>query len=396
MSIYRYKAKTNKGQIAKGTLEAANEIELIKKLKENDLYCYEAVNSDDINFYQEKKIKTKDLVDFCYKISTMLKSGVSLSRTLMIIYESSENKHLKKASMELYEGVQKGQSLSDTMKGMNNKFPSLLIYMIEIGESSGNLDSIMTTMSEYYDGEHKVNNKIRTAMIYPIILGIVSVISVTFMVTFVLPQFVSMFEGNDLPMPTKILLGLSELITTKWWLILLLIAFAALGWTYFMKIPSFKLSIHEAKLKLPVIGKLIRTVYTYRFASSFSILFKSGVPVLTCLEITSKVIGNAHIQNKLNTVMDGLRKGDMLSEGLAKINVFDKMLSSMVLIGEEAGTLDETLFSAGKFFQKEADTAIMKMVALIEPLMIVVLAIIIGFIVISIILPIYSMYTQIQ
>ena len=395
MSIYRYKAKSNNGKIHKGTLDAANKVELIKKLKEIDLYCYEATDIDDGQFNKEKKIKNIFLVDFCYKISTMLQSGVSLSRALMIIYDSSQNKHLKKSVLELYEGVQKGQSLSDTMKGMNNQFPSLLIYMIEIGETSGTLDSIMSTMSKYYDGEQKVNNKIRTAMIYPAIISIVSVISVTFMIAFVLPQFISMFQGNELPLPTKILLGLSEIITTKWWLLLLLIFIAALCWTYFMTIPSFKLSIHETKLNIPVLGKLIRTVYTYRFASSFSILFKSGVPVITCLEITSKVIGNVFIQKKLIIVMDKLRQGDMLSEGLTEINVFDKMLSSMVLIGEEAGTLDDTLLKAGQFFQKEADAAIMKMLAFIEPIMIIILALVIGFIVIAIILPIYSMYTQI-
>lgn len=396
MGYYRYKAKAITGELKKGILEANSKDELIKRLKEKDLYCFEVINQDTgISDNSTKKMKTKYLVSFCYKMSTLLQSGVSLSRALNILYDSEQNKKVKTAIIDLYEGVQKGKSMSDTMKDMDGMFPSLLVYMVEIGETSGTLDTIMSTMSTYYDGEQKLNNKLKAAMIYPIVLSIVSVVSVTFILTFVLPQFIGMFQGAEIPLPTRILLAISKFITEKWWLIILFILLCMLSWSYGMTNPAFKLKVHQSKLKIPVFGKLIRTVYTARFSTSFSILYKSGIAILTCIEITSKVLGNLYIQKKLEIVMNGLKQGKMLSEELLSVNVFDSLFSSMVLIGEEAGNLENSLLKAGLYFEKEADNAVMKMMALVEPLMIVILAIVIGFIVISIILPIFSMYNQI-
>ncbi len=397
MGAYRYKAKTIDNKTVKGILEANGKEELIKKLKLKGLYCYKVVDAEKNHSYSKrKKIGTKDLADFCYKMSTLLKSGVSLSNALSMIYESSGSKQLKAIVMDLYEGVQRGQSLSSTMKEIKDVFPPFLAYMIEIGETSGSLDTIMVSMYKYYEGELRTSNKLKTAMIYPAILITVTIISITFILTAVFPQFVNFYQGMELPLPTRMLLAVSGFLTGWWRLLLLAAVILVILWLFMMTIPSFKMKIHKMKLEIPIFGKLLKTVYTSKFSTAFSILYASGVSIITCVELVSKVLSNLYMENKLKSVTEGLEKGIMVSKSLEGINIFDKLFTSMVMVGEESGTLDEALKDAGIYYEKEADSAITKMVALTEPMMIVVLAIVIGFIIIAIMMPIFRMYSQIK
>ncbi len=397
MGVYRYKAKTIDNKADKGILEASSKEELIKKLKSKGLYCYEVVDAERNRSYSKrKKAGTKDLADFCYKMSTMLKSGISLSKALSIIYGSSGSKQSKAITMDLYEGVQRGQSLSDTMKEIKGVFPPFLAYMTEIGETSGSLETIMASMSKYYEGELRTNNKLRTAMTYPVILIAVTLISVTFILTAVFPKFVIFFQGMELPLLTRMLLAVSGFLTGQWRMILLVIIVLGVLWLYMLTIPSIKMKVHKMKLEIPVFGKLMRTVSTSKFSTAFSILYASGVSVITCMELTSKILSNLYIEKKLGSVTEGLKQGIMISESIESINIFDKLFTSMVMIGEESGTLDEALRDAGAYYEKEADNAVKKMVALAEPMMIVFLAIIIGFMIIAIIMPLFSMYSQVM
>ncbi len=397
MGFYGYKAKTIDNKTDKGILEASSKEELIKKLKSKGLYCYEVIDAEKNRSYSKrKKFGTKNLADFCYKISTMLKSGISLSKALSIICESSGSKQLKAIAMDLYEGVQRGQSLSDTMKEIKDVFPPFLAYMIEIGETSGSLDTIMASMSKYYERELRTSNKLKTAMIYPVVLITVTIISVIFILTAVFPKFVNFFQDMELPLPTRMLLAVSGFLTGWWRLILLMVIVFGILWAFMMTIPSFKIKIHKMKLETPVFGKLLRTVYTSKFSTAFSILYASGVSVITCVELVSKVLSNLYMENKLKGVTEGLEKGIMISESIESINIFDKLFTSMVMVGEESGTLDEALKDAGTYYEKEADSAVTRMVALAEPMMIVFLAIVIGFIMIAIMMPIFRMYSQIK
>lgn len=394
MSVYNYKAKTIDGKLFKGKQEAVNKEELIKKLKEKGLYCFEISDSATTN-YTKYKIGTKDIADFCYKISVMIKSGISLSKVLNIIYDSTTKSQLKSVTANLYEGVQSGKSMSFVMNEMNGVFPEFLTYMVEIGEVGGNLDNVMSSMSLYYEEELKINNKLKAAMIYPIILILVTIVAVSFILIFVFPKFTSFFAGMELPVPTKILLMLSNFLSSKWWAVILFLISASVLFLYFMTIPSFKTKIHQKKLAIPVFGKLNRTMYTSKFSTAFSIMYTSGVSVITCIDVAAKVMGNMYVRNRLEESAKIIKDGGMLSEGLNSINIFDKLFISMVLVGEESGALDKSLKDSGDYFAREADASIAKMMAMVEPIMIIVLALIIGFIVIAIMLPIFSIYTQI-
>lgn len=394
MSVYSYKAKTIDGKVSNGTMEAINKEELIKKLKDRELYCFEISEYGHIRS-DRKKIGIKELADFCYKMSVMVKSGISLSKVLSIIYDAAPKGRFRSAIMDLYEGLQSGKSMSHVMNEMKGVFPEFLVYMMEIGETGGSLDTVMSSMSAYYEDELKINNKIRAAMIYPAILIIVTIISVSFILIFVFPKFMNFFGNMELPAATRILLSISNFLTRRWWVLLFFSITALVLFMYFMTIPSFKTVVHEKKLALPVFGKLNRTVYTSKFSTAFSIMYSSGVSILTCIDVAAKVMGNLYVKNRLEEAARIMKEGGMLSEGLDSTNIFDKIFISMVLVGEEAGTLDKSLKDSGEYFAREADASIAKMVAMIEPIMIVVLALIIGFIVIAIIMPIFSMYSQI-
>jgi type IV pilus assembly protein PilC len=328
-------------------------------------------------------------------MSVMIKSGISLSKVLNIMYDSTTRSQLKSITANLYEGVQSGKSMSFVMNEMNGVFPEFLTYMVEIGEIGGNLDNVMSSMSFYYEEELKINNKLKTAMIYPIILVLVTIIAVSFILIFIFPKFTSFFAGMELPAPTRILLMLSNLLSSKWWAVLLFLIAASVVILYFMTIPSFKTKIHEKKLTIPVFGKLNRTMYTSKFSTAFSIMYTSGVSIITCIDVAAKVMGNLYVKNRLEESSKIIKNGGMLSEGLNSVNIFDKLFISMVLVGEESGVLDKSLKDSGEYFAREADISVAKMMAMVEPIMIIVLAIIIGFIVIAIMLPIFSIYTQI-
>ena len=379
------------------TAEAPDQATLVRNLHEENLYCYEiqelnAVKKKDI--FDQRKINLKFIVTYCRQLGAMLAAGVLLSRALDIIYDSAEKKTMKKAIYRLREQVQEGESLSRAMKEMGRAFPSLLIYMTETGETSGTLDVIMEQMAEHYEQEIKTKGKVRTAMIYPCILAVVAIVATTFMLIEVLPRFVTMFSGIQLPWITRKMLELSSFLQSYGKILAAGIVCLFLLFLWGLSKPVFRIKVDKLQLSIPIVGKLLRTIYTSRFATTFSILYGSGIDVLMSLEVTAKVLGNSYVEKKLGEALEELQRGRSLSVSLESVGIFTKVFLSMVVVGEESGSLENVLRDTGKFFDEEASTAIAQMVALMEPAMIVVMGGIIGTIVLSIMIPIFSMYGQ--
>ena len=284
-------------------------------------------------------------------------------------------------------------ALSDSLSKHKDVFPDLLINMINTGEVSGNLDIIMSRMATHFEKENKINNQLNSAMVYPMVLAGFSLIIVVFLLTFIMPTFTKMFtsSGMALPGPTRIVMGISQFIKNEWYLIIAVIGGAIYGFKKYSKTIQGRLTIDGIKLKLPIIKDLTEKAIVSRFTRTLSTVISSGVPLVQALEVVQKVVGNKVAENALEKIKEKILRGVSLAEALGVEVIFPVMLYSMIKIGEESGSLDDILDKTANFYDEELETSLKKMTTMIEPLMIVVMGVFIGFIVIAMMLPILSM-----
>ncbi|KAB3527593.1 type II secretion system F family protein [Alkaliphilus serpentinus] len=403
MPTFSYKATTSEGKTVEGTFVANSKGEVVTLIRESNQYpinIIEATEGKNLNmnsFTIGGRIKVKDISIFCRQFYTMLNAGVSIIASLDILKKQTENKRLREAVANIYEDLQKGRTLSEAMKTKNNIFPDLFINMVEAGEASGNLDTIMNRMAEHYEKENKINNKVKTAMMYPLVLSILALTVVVFLLAFVMPTFVSMFEGSGvpLPLPTKILLNISNTLTTYWYFFVAATVLMVFSFKVFISTEDGKYSFDSFKLKIPVVSNTIKKVATSRFSRTLSILLASGISLLEALDIVARVVGNKVLEKVIHGTMEDVRKGAPLSKPIRNSGFFPPMLDSMLQIGEESGALDDILEKTANFYDDEVETAIQKMTGLLEPLMIVFMALIIGAIVIAMLLPMFDMISTI-
>lgn len=401
MPEYKYEAIKKDGERVKGTYEADSKNHVLNMLKEKKLYpvkVEEVVQSKEIVFGIFNKIKTKDIAVFCRQFHVMLNAGVPIMNCLDILRHQTDNKKLKGVLGEVYEEVQKGLTFSETLKNHRNIFPELLIYMVEAGELSGTLDIIMERMAVHYEKENKIQNKVKGAMIYPIILSIVSVLVVIFLLTFVMPTFVGMFEGSgvQLPLPTRILISMSDGVKKYWYFILLVLFALIYGIRKYTKTQSGVFLFDNIKMRIPVVKGTTQKVVTSRFTRTMSTLLTSGIPLIQAIEIVSRIVQNKIVEKGLSDVKDEVSKGMGLANPIKKIGFFPPMVVSMIKIGEESGSLDEILDKTANFYDEEVEVALHKMVTMLEPLMIVLMSVIIGAMVIAMVLPMFDMINTVQ
>lgn len=332
---------------------------------------------------------------FCYQLSTMLSAGVDLPQSLNLIQSKTKNPKEKKVYRSLLESVQKGNSLSNAMHEQKNVFDDLLISMVESGELSGDLEGSLTTMSKHYDKNKKIQDKMKAATIYPVVLSVVSMVIVLILVVFVLPSITAGFSVDELPFTTKALYKISNLILGYWWLILLILSGIFIGLKTLYDTPRIKIKIHQKILYIPVLGDLLRTIYSARLARSFASLYSQGVSIIEMIDLSSKTLNNAYFERRLQELLVVVSHGSSISAALDDIEEFNPMLSSMMNIGEETGSLDRVLSKIADYFDGEADAAITRLLGLMEPIMIVIMGIVIAFIVLSIMQPMFKMYDTI-
>lgn len=396
MPKFRYKAVALNGEILDGIQEAHSESEVLIILKDKGYTPIKIIEHIDSlmfkDFFTFQKVKAKDLSVFCREFYFTYNAGITIISCLDILRKQIENKKLKSTLDSMYSDVQKGEHLSETMKKNKNVFPELLIHMVEVGELTGNLDTIMNKMALHYDKESKLQNQIKSAMIYPTILGIASIIVLFFLLTFVIPNFVSMFEssGTELPGPTRILIYLSEFAKRYWYiifitLILLIYLFKILGKSNFGR-----LLFDTFKTKIPIVNRATEKIVSSRFSSTLSILLSSGIPLIEAIHIVSKVVRNKIAENGLLKTSEELEKGLELADPLQRINFFPPLVVSTIRVGEYSGTLDNILEKLADFYDSEVESAIQSLIAVLEPLMIIIMALLIGSIVIAMVLPMFD------
>ncbi|HAX74073.1 MAG TPA: type II secretion system protein F [Firmicutes bacterium] len=398
MAKFKYRALNTLQEKVEGTYEATSKDEVIALIESNNLYpllVEEVIESTNINIGRKKKVKMKDIAVFCRQFYTMLDAGVHISECLSIMKTQVTNETLRTDIADVHEDVRRGDSLADSMAKHPDSFPDLLVKMVKSGELSGNLDTIMLRMSVFYEKENKINSKIKAAMIYPSVLAVVAAGAVTVILTFVMPMFMEMFEENgvELPWITKMLIALSQTITENYILIIIILLCSWFAFKMYSRSEHGKLTISTLKLRVPILKPLNEKIITSRFTRTLSTLLASGIPLATGVQIVSEVVQNKVAEDALQSIRESLVRGDGLSKPVSQSGIFPRMLSSMIAIGEETGSLDEILNKTADFYDDELEAQITTTTALIEPLLIVVMGVVIGGIVLSIMLPMFEMYT---
>lgn len=402
MASFKYKAINSDGQRIEGNQTADSESQVREMLLSNQYYplSIEKDNSKGkkSSFSLSHKVKLKDIAVFCRQFYVMLDSGLSVGRALSILIDQGENQKMREALVGVNADVKRGETLAGSMKKRKDVFPNLLTSMIDAGEQSGNLDIILKRMADYYEKETKIRGKIRSAMIYPIVLGVVAIVAITFILTFVMPTFIQMFEENnvELPMATKMVLATSTMLGKYGIIIFLVLVIGIVLLGKYLKSEEGQYKLSVINLRLPVIKKLTQKIIVSRFTRTMGIVSSSGMSLVTSLEVVANVVGNKIAEKELLGVKDKVVRGESLGDSIMKIKIFPPMLSSMVKIGEESGSLDSILDKTADFYDDELEREINTATALIEPAMIVVMGVIIGFLLISILTPMFKMYNSIQ
>ena len=394
MAIYKYVARDINAKKITGKTEARDEHELSQLLRVKDMYL---ISHKDITKEETKnyKMKLKELANFCREIGTMMNSGLPLIRTVSILASREDNKKLKAIYNDIYVKLQQGQTLSDALKEQGKAFPDILIQMVRSGEASGNMQDTMMVLNNQFTNDNKIKNKVKSAMTYPVILGIVTIVVLLIVYTAVLPSFFSMSEGMELSLKTEINIIISKFIMSYWYALLIGILVLILIIVSLLQLPKVKYQFDRFKLKMPIIGKLMKIIYTSRFARTLCSLYSSGISIVNAMVIVKSTIGNKYIETQFDNSIKAVRNGEALSVAIGMIDGFDIKLTSSVYIGEESGNLEDLLSSLADDFDYEAMLASEKMVAILEPAMIIVLAVVICVIIISVLVPIYSMYQNV-
>lgn len=400
MANFKYKAINSEGQRIEGSQSADSESQVREMLLSNQYYplSIEKENSKNkSSFSFDRKVKLKDIAVFCRQFYVMLDSGLSIGKTLNILIEQGEKPKLREALIGVNSDIKRGETLASSMGKRKDVFPKLLTSMIDAGERSGNLDIILKRMAEYYEKETKIRGKIKSAMIYPIVLGVVAIIAITFILTFVMPTFVQMFEENnvELPMSTKMVLGTSKMLGKYGIIFFLVLVIGIILLGKYLKSEEGQYKLSVINLRLPVIKKLTQKIVVSRFTRTMGIVSSSGMSLVTSLEIVASVVGNKIAEKELLKVKEKVLKGEGLGDSIMNIKIFPPMLASMVKVGEEAGSLDSILDKTADFYDDELEREIQTATALIEPAMIVIMGVIIGFLLISILTPMFTMYNSI-
>lgn len=397
MALYQYEAKTVEGLLLKGKMEGIDEEMIMQSLRRKNYYpvsIRKYKESQNIDFSKFQRVSIKDISIFCRQFSFSISAGINILKALEIVKDQTENSKLKKILNLIYEEVQKGIGLSEAM-GLHKDFPEMLVNMIAVGEVSGTLDTILERMANYYDKEYRLQQKIKSALTYPLLVSVFALVVVVILVTKVLPTFISTMGamgGGELPLPTRIVLGLSNALKTKGFLIAAIIGVLAVLIRTYIKSESGEEKFHRLKLNIPIFGKINNKILTAKFARTFGTLMASGVPLIKSLDICAKVVGNKVAANVIKSSKEDIKKGGTLGDALAARGIFPLMLTQMIKIGEESGTLDVILEKTAEFYDNEVDTVTAQLTATLEPLIIIVLAAVVGFIILSVIMPMFGMY----
>lgn len=399
MESFSYKAVSAAGKDVKGSVEAESREEAARKIKEQGLVPVSigkqgALDKDvNIPIFKGKKIPARDMSVFCRQFASILKAGVSVINALEMLAEQTENKKLKEAIVNTQSNVEKGESLSDSMR-QNDAFPSILIDMVRAGEASGSLENSLTRMAIQFEKDAKLNGIVKKAMMYPIVLICVMIGVVIVMLTFVIPSFMTMFEDLDseLPVTTKAILAMSNSLKSYWYIYIIVVVGIVVGIQMYKRTDNGRHNLDKLKLKIPVFGLLQTKSACASFARTMSTLLQAGMPMIDALEISASTMKNVLFYDGLEKVKNGVSLGLPLSNQLKATGLFPAMVVHMVGIGEETGNVEEMLTNSATYYEEEVEVQTQTLTSLMEPIIIVLMALVVVMLIMAIYQPMIQLY----
>ena len=403
MPLYAYKAiDTTTGKIVTSTTEGESEQFVAAKLREQSLHVSEiklakASGAGGGNF-GKKKMKPKSLVVFSRQFATMIDAGIPILRCMDILASQCKDPTLKSALDVMTLDVKSGITLNEAMARHPEVFNRLYVNMVKAAEIGGILDLILDRLAQFLEYEAEVKGKIKSAMTYPVLVLCFSQLMLFALFTFVLPKFKEIFTGMNVEMPivTKFLFGIGDFMQSYWWVLILMIVGGVIALKQWAKTPRGKYQFDFFKLRIPVVGELTLKMSVARFSRTFGTLINSGVPMMRSLEIVGETLGNQVLADAIDDTRASLREGNKLSVPLTACGLFPTMVTTMIDVGEESGRLPEMLVKVGEFYDQEVDQTVKGLTSLIEPLLIIFLGCVVGFIAISIMVPIFSIVNNIK
>ncbi|MFQ5451129.1 MAG: type II secretion system F family protein [Nitrospinaceae bacterium] len=402
MTVYFYKATDKNGKFVEGDIEAPDHrvaVQLIQRLNYFPIQVSEE-NSGRGIFGDWKlpgrevfnRVSTKELLNITQQLATLIDSGLTLDSSLSSLAQLAEKDKTREVLSAVQKRVHAGSSFAEALSEHPQVFSKLYINMIRAGEAGGTLTTSLTRMASFMEKSEELKNNVRSAMVYPAILTLVGGSAVVVLITVVIPQFSKLFEemGQALPLPTQIMLAISSVIRDYWGLILILLVTAAVGFVLYLKNENGRYQWDKLILHLPLFGPLVRKIEVSRFSLTTSTLIKSGVPLLQALDIVQSILSNRVIVSAMGPIQKGLKGGQGFSGPLRQSGVFPPLAIHMITVGETSGALDEMLARVSETYDREVELSIKQIISLIEPFMILFMAMVIGFIVISMLLAIFS------
>lgn len=399
MATFGYEALAPNGKVKKSTISADSRDEAIKKIKEGGMTLIsveeQGALQKDIELPMfKKKVPERDLCVFCRQFSSLMRAGVSIINSLEMLVEQTENKKLRAALLNTLSSVEKGENLATAMKQSGDAFPPLLISMIAAGEASGSLEKSIDRMGEQFEKNAKIKGLVKKAMMYPIVLSIVAVAVVVVLMVMVIPNFVTMFEdmGTELPFMTKFVMNLSNAIINYWYIFIAVIVALVVAYKMFVSTDKGRHIKDDIVLKIPVIGSLVQKQACASFSRTLSTLLQAGMPVIDSIHTVAGTMTNIHFKDALLKSMDGVSLGLSLSSQLKSSGRFPAMVVHMTNIGEETGNIEEMLTNVANYYDEEVEITTQSVTALMEPAIIVVMALIVCVIIAAVYGPMISMY----
>ncbi|HWH04096.1 MAG TPA: type II secretion system F family protein [Gemmatimonadales bacterium] len=399
MPVFEYTARTLKGELVRDKIDLPTKDDVIAHIRKNKMILVQVVQgAKSIGFKFGGGVKTRDVVIFTRQFATMINSGLPLVQALDILAQQTENKALAEITRQVVYDVESGHTLADALRKHPKGFTDLYVNMVAAGEAGGILDTILLRLAQFLEKNDAIVRKVKGAMIYPAVIFSVAAIAVAVLLIFVIPTFQNMFASVNLqlPLPTRIVIGMSQILIHYWWLIIGVLGGSVWAINRYYKTAPGKLQIDTMMLRAPVLGDLLRKSAVSRFTRTLGTLISSGVSILDGLEITARTAGNMVIHNAVMESRASIAGGETISAPLQKSKVFPPMVISMIAVGEQTGGLDEMLSKIADFYDEEVDAAVSALLSLMEPIMIVVLGVIVGGMVVAMYLPIFDMVNAVQ
>lgn len=407
MAVYSWSGYNEKGKDARGMVDASSPREAKLKLRSQGIFVKdiseetpEALTTGrDLSLnHLFSRVKTEDLTVMTRQLATLVGAAIPLVDALNALYEQTEHPLLKTTMAQVRDAVNEGSSFADALDQHKRIFPELYINMVRSGEASGALDVVLIRLAEFLENQHRLKSKVGTALIYPVVLLVVCLVVLFYLLTSIVPKVVSMFENMNqvLPLPTRILISVSDFFAVAWWAVLLVLAFSIFLLVRWKRTDKGAFKFDRFKMRAPLYGPIYRKVTVARFSRTLGTLLSSGVPIIEALRIVQSVVLNKVVEAAIDDAVNEVMDGSSIAGTLKKSGVFPPLILHMIGVGEKSGTLEEMLIKAADAYEEEVETAVAGLTAVLEPAMILVMAVLVGFVVMAILFPMLEMSTIVR